>query len=335
MGEERLIPPMMPPAEGWDNEQWQAAVAHHEDGPHHMPLNGQGMPGQIPGPPPIPYSEHDDWLGSADRLLDVPGLQGHSVTHPGGVCVLWHDDIMHRKSRQRPGGIDLGPEPTGQDHFMNGSGSDYRPILRFGFHRCTEPDAAPTSPSSFPADAAVEAWVEATAEHGPRLSGDLLEDTAEHVWGPHLRWLSGAPAGDCAASGERLAEVFLSEASGEAARVAAAYGLGRSGQLEPLVAELDCAGQERRFRAACHGLGAAGDAALPALVAALEAPSPKSDRPLFRKEKICHAIGNAAGPATLVEAMRALSHAAEAACKTYHLLKKCLPAPKFGQSRWS
>ena len=66
---------------------------------------------------------------------------------------------------------------------------------------------------------------------------------------------------------------------------------------------------------------------LAALVAALEAPSPKSDRPLFRKEKICHAIGNAAGPATLVEAMRALSHAAEAACKTYHLLKKCLPAP--------
>ena len=181
--------------------------------------------------------------------------------------------------------------------------------------------AAPTSPSLFP-DADVEAWVEATAEHGPRLSGDLLEDTAEHVWGPHLRWLSGAPAGDCAASGERLAEVFLSEASGEAARVAAAYGLGRSGQLEPLVAELDCAGQERRFRAACHGLGAAGDVALPALVAALEAPSPKSDRPLFRKEKICHAIGNAAGPATLVEGMRALSHAAEAACKTNHLLKK-------------
>ena len=54
MGEERLIPPMIAPAEGWDNEQWQAAVAHHEDGPHHMPLNDQGMPGQIPGPPPIP-----------------------------------------------------------------------------------------------------------------------------------------------------------------------------------------------------------------------------------------------------------------------------------------
>ena len=204
---------------------------------------------------------------------------------------------------------------------------------RMGFHRCTEPDAAPTSSSLFP-DADVEAWVEATAEHGPRLSGDLLEDTAEHVWGPHLKWLSGAPAGDCAASGERLAEVFLSEASGEAARVAAAYGLGRSGQLEPLVAELDCAGQERRFRAACHGLGAAGDAALPALVAALEAPSPKSDRPLFRKEKICHAIGNAAGPASLVEAMRALSHAAEAACKTNHL-KKVFASSKFAQSRWS
>ena len=43
-------------------------------------------------------------LRAADRLLGVPGLTGHSVTHTGGVCVLWHNDIIHRKSRQRPGG---------------------------------------------------------------------------------------------------------------------------------------------------------------------------------------------------------------------------------------
>ena len=47
----------------------------------------------------IPYAEHDVRLSSADKLLGVPGLQGHSVTHSGGVCVLWHDDVIHRKSR--------------------------------------------------------------------------------------------------------------------------------------------------------------------------------------------------------------------------------------------
>lgn len=34
----------------------------------------------------IAYEDHDARLHSADRLLGVPGLQGHSVTHKGTLC---------------------------------------------------------------------------------------------------------------------------------------------------------------------------------------------------------------------------------------------------------
>ena len=79
MGEERLDPPLMPPAEGWSHSQWAAAVARHEDGPVFMNTAAT-----------IPYVEHDERLSAASELLGVPGLKGHSVTHGGGVCVLWH-----------------------------------------------------------------------------------------------------------------------------------------------------------------------------------------------------------------------------------------------------
>eukprot|EP01052_Picozoa_sp_SAG31_P071685 SAG31_NODE_30612_length_378_cov_1.444444_1_plen_98_part_01 len=89
---------------------------------------------------------------SFDRLLGVPGLTGHSVTHTGGVCVLWHNDIIHRKSRQRPGGnSDCGPNPTNADlsaaSSPPGYGVNFRPIMRLGFHRCTEPHALPAANS--------------------------------------------------------------------------------------------------------------------------------------------------------------------------------------------
>jgi hypothetical protein len=115
----------------------------------------------------------------------------------------------------------------------------------------------------------------------------------------------------------------------EAERVAAAYGLGRSGALDALIAQLDCCGHERLYRAAIYGLGAAGDAAVPALLAALDSDAPiaatgrsrseeaeetTGDRPLYRKEKIIHALGHAAiGPGTVGGAMAAISQAAQRA----------------------
>ena len=114
--------------------------------------------------------------------------------------------------------------------------------------------------------------------------------------------------------------------SQEAERVAAAYGLGRSGALDALIAQLDCCGHERLYRAAIYGLGAAGDVAVPALLAALDSDAPidatgrgrseetTGDRPLYRKEKIIHALGHAAiGPGTVGGAMTAISQAAQRA----------------------
>jgi hypothetical protein len=111
----------------------------------------------------IPYEEHDARLRSADSLLGVPGLRGHSVTHPGGVCVLWHNDIIHRKSRQRPWGRDLGPAPKRVDLSVDPNhGVSFRPILRLGFHRCSEPDAAPS-----PGLVDDEEWTAAIGGDGP------------------------------------------------------------------------------------------------------------------------------------------------------------------------
>jgi|EP01047_Picozoa_sp_COSAG01_P053691 hypothetical protein len=308
MGEERLDPPLIPPPEGWSHRQWAEAVAQHEDGPA-FSSNTDAT---------IPYAAHDQRLRAADRLLGVPGLTGHSVTHAGGVCVLWHDDIVHRKSRQRPGGnSDLGPNPTNADLSRNpGYGVSFRPIIRLGFHRCTEPHALPAA--AVP-DVALEDWAGAVAEHGPPLACDALVDTATHVWSRHLTWLCGGSAEPPAVElptveVARLEAAFLAAGSKEATRIAAAYGLGRSGALDTLVAQLDCHGQERLFRAATYGLAsAAGDRAVPALCAALRAASPDAERPLYRKEKMAHALGHAAGPPSLGAAMASLAAATASA----------------------
>ena len=282
----------------------------------------------------IPYEEHDARLRSADSLLGVPGLRGHSVTHPGGVCVLWHNDIIHRKSRQRPWGRDLGPAPKRVDLSVDPNhGVSFRPILRLGFHRCSEPDAAPS-----PGLVDDEEWTAAIGGDGPPLTGQLLGDTATHVWSSHLHWLSGRSLST--STGERsspaeiasLEQTFLSDATGEAHRIAAAYGLGRAGALEPLLVPLDCLSQERKFRAAIYGLTAASDLAIPPLVAALEAiGSSSANRPLYRKEKIVHAIGHAAGAATITSAMSAISKAAAKAQEEIHKIVDRLSAKEIAE----
>jgi hypothetical protein len=260
----------------------------------------------------ISYTEHDARLSCAGSLLGVPGLQAHSVTHPGGVCVLWHNDIIHRKSRQRPWGRDLGAAPERVDLSADPKhGVSFRPILRLGFHRCSEPATNSTPVGD-------DDWTAAIAENGPQLTGQLLTNTAVHVWSPHLRWLYGhsrsmSASRELLSSAEiaSLEHTFLSDMSGEAHRIAAAYGLGRAGALDALVLPLTGLGQERVFRAAIYGLTAAGDLAIPPLVAALKArESSPTDRPLYRKEKIVHAIGHAAGSTTITAAMTAIHQAA-------------------------
>ena len=36
-------------------------------------------------------------------------------------------------------------------------------------------------------------WGSAVGEHGPPLTGQLLDNTIAHVWEPHMHWLSGHP----------------------------------------------------------------------------------------------------------------------------------------------
>lgn len=283
----------------------------------------------------IPYEEHDARLRSADSILGVPGLQGHSVTHPGGVCVLWHNDVIHRKSRQRPQGRDLSAAPERIDLSADPThGVNFRPILRLGFHRCSEPDVALGSTLTDDQD-----WNTVIAENAPPLSGQLLNDTAAHVWSSHLHWLCGrglsATAEKSAISSDdisKLERVFLSETSGEAHRIAAAYGLGRAGALDVLMMPLKCLSQERVFRAAIYGSTAAGDVAVSPLIAALEATANCPEyRPLYRKEKIVHAIGHAATASTLKLAMNAVSQAATRACDELHNIMNRLSADEVAE----
>jgi hypothetical protein len=151
------------------------------------------------------------------------------------------------------------------------------------------------------------------------LGGLALEAAAASLWQPQLDWLRGrrnttGPAGGQEppdARGARLRLCRQLEAGGEAERVAAACGLGRMGALGPLVRNAAATAPEGRHRAAVYGLAAAGDAAVPPLVRLLEEPSPLPGRPLFRREKLVHALGRAATtPASLAAAMGALAAAA-------------------------
>lgn len=249
----------------------------------------------------------------------------------GGVCVIWHNDIIHRKSRQRPYTGDLGTAPECVDLSADpGHGVKYRPILRFGFSRCSEPDATACPVNGFHDE---NDQTGASTMHATPLTGQLLLDTATHVWSPHLQWLRGCGLSMSTHGSLSSAEVsslehlFISDMTGEAHRIAAAYGLGRTGALETLLKQLDPRVQERLFRAAIYGLTAAGDMAVPTLVAALEARgSSHSNRPLYRKEKLVHAIGHAAGASTLAMAMSAMSKAAAHAWKEIRQIVNTLSA---------
>ena len=89
-----------------------------------------------------------------------------------------------------PERVDLSAEP---DHF----GVNFRPILRMGFHRCTEPEVSSSSSSGGRgmegAPPEEYDWGSAVGEHGPPLTGQLLDNTIAHVWEPHMHWLSGHP----------------------------------------------------------------------------------------------------------------------------------------------
>ena len=102
--------------------------------------------------------------------------------------------------RQRVGGQrDLGPAPERVDLSAEPDqyGVNFRPILRMGFHRCTEPEVSSSSSSGGRgmegAPPEEYDWGSAVGEHGPPLTGQLLYNTIAHVWEPHMHWLSGHP----------------------------------------------------------------------------------------------------------------------------------------------
>ena len=155
-------------------------------------------------------------------LLGVHGLQERRATHRGGTVVLWSNNVWHRRSRQTLRGEDLEAEPRAPpadysdvDAFgpAEVSGVRFRPCVRVGFFRCSEPTGVSWRPISqreaFRTSdnweevvqqqqaAQAEAQAEGTegeAEAGLLLLVDALEPAASAVlWQPHYNWMAGRP----------------------------------------------------------------------------------------------------------------------------------------------
>jgi hypothetical protein len=189
-----------------------------------------------------------------------------------------------------------------------------------GFFRAAEP----TVPSWVEDDVGDDGWAEPAAPTG--LTPQEVENAASSLWQPRKEWLADGYGRSTLY--ERSAEEVnalaqkLQDAS-EAARMTAAGQLAHTSGchgIEPLVSEMRRA-MEAPARAATYGLAAAGDAAVPPLIALLEgtaAPVPSgsasssisTDRPLYRKDKIAYALGRAATTAdSITNAVDALAAA--------------------------
>ena len=245
--------------------------------------------------PSTTFEELDRNRAEGIPLLGVDGLRERRMTHRGGYVVLWHNNLFHRRARQRlrgsAGGVGKGPELadfSDVSQFGDASSSEvnFRPVVRFGFFRTSEPTASQ--------------WQKQTRGGGGGGDGDEwpgVEGAAEVLWRPQLEWLSGGTA----AAGEPLtsqpAAALLDQKikelhqGGERARTCAAVTLGRSGDAAA-IAELAAAlrgGAEAQRRAACYGMAHGGIAAVPALLELLRQPPTA----VYQTDKLLFALGRA------------------------------------------
>ena len=153
-------------------------------------------------------------------------------------------------------------------------GHDIRSMFKFQFFRTS----SPTTPSWDHDPAADEAGMFAVATDG--TDGASTQEQ-QAVWRSVYGWMKGAPptATNLATGAETeglLRQLHSPENQAERERVGAAYALGRcaaDGDAIALTGLLEAVSQhdgaEESRRAAVYGLAAAGDAAVPGLVAAL------------------------------------------------------------------
>ena len=143
-------------------------------------------------------------------LLGVRDLREHRVTHSGGTIVLWQNNIWHRRSRQtlRGENLEADPRPPAADYSQvdafgapEVSGVRFRPCVRIGFFRCSEPTGVSWQPISQREDAfqtrPVENWeqlVVAAAPDGLSEPVKTLEPaTSAVLWQPQYNWMAGRP----------------------------------------------------------------------------------------------------------------------------------------------
>lgn len=93
-GEERLDKHMMPAVD----KDWLTAISNFTDSK------------------PNPYKETDERREHGLPLLGLAGLKETPMTHQGGVVVIWHNDIFHRRSRQRQPSLQTYEAPQGLDY---------------------------------------------------------------------------------------------------------------------------------------------------------------------------------------------------------------------------
>lgn len=258
-GEERLDPNFQAPRSlaGW----------------HKASMSWEGVstaPGQV-----LDYDKRDQRLAAGLPLIGSPRL--HKAVCAAGTCVLWHENLFHRKSRQRSPAD--GPGKASRRDWSLIPETEFgwvpwRVVFRFGFQRASEPQWRATS--------------KATTMKTP------LTDY-------HFNWLRGARATpDVTVAELEAAAQDLNEA-GEKERVRAGYRIGTAiwspATATAAVEQLSAAvlsPKEGVRRAAAYGLGVGGSGAVPALLRLLT--EPETARHVGLREKLLCAVGEAVEP---------------------------------------
>jgi hypothetical protein len=283
-GEERLDASMLAPKTA---EEWRLATASYSDT---RSVDEQKNPGTT-------YAKLDRSRAEGIPLLGVDGLRERRVTHRGGYIVLWHDNVFHRRARQRPRGVvgGVGPAPEEHDfsnvHVWGGAEEtevQFRPVVRLSFFRTSEPTRAH--------------WHEQSRRRRRQGAGldEVMDEGAavpEILTQPQLEWLRGGNDAAGAAGVPAVRQSELSQAiwqlhhGGECARTCAAVRLGRSGQAGAIAALAAALrdGAEAQRRAGCYGLAHGGRAAARALLGLLRQPATA----LYQTDQLLFALGRA------------------------------------------
>jgi hypothetical protein len=140
-------------------------------------------------------------------LLGVRGLKERRAIHNGGTIVLWQNNIWHRRSRQtlRGESPEADPRQSAADYSDMDvfgapelSGVRFRPCIRIGFFRCSEPTDVSWQPISQRETVQTsdnwEDLVVATAQTSAGGLVEALEPAASVVlWQPQYNWMAGRP----------------------------------------------------------------------------------------------------------------------------------------------